>query len=233
MERGMKIHTATVGLLCLTTLTIGGCVASSTYDTTVADLEATKGELKIARTQSVLLTEQVSELEQRNNDLARQMQAALSELQQAQQEMDAEHKVRMERLSKLNHTIAQLTAQQNSLRYGLKRATEEQARLQSAVDRYNPPLGEADEVSASFLPPPIAPTNEQAGTALAPSAPAPVPNAPAPQQTVTTQASPAAPTAANPPKQQPAGKQTAAPVEEGWLPTLKGWIIALWRSIFS
>lgn len=226
MERGMKIHTATVGLLCLTTLTIGGCVASSTYDTTVADLEATKGELKIARTQSVLLTEQVSELEQRNNDLARQMQAALSELQQAQQEMDAEHKVRMERLSKLNLTIAQLTAQQNSLRYGLKRATEEQARLQSAVDRYNPPLGEADEVSASFLSPPIAPTNEQAGTALAPSAPAP-------QQTVTTQAAPAAPTAANPPKQQPAGKQTAAPVEEGWLPTLKGWLVSLWRSIFS
>ena len=182
MERGMKIHTATVGLLCLTTLTIGGCVASSTYDTTVADLEATKGELKIARTQSVLLTEQVSELEQRNNDLARQMQAASSELQQAEQEMDAEHKVRMERLSKLNHMIAQLTAQQNSLRYGLKRATEEQARLQSAVDRYNPPLGEADGVSASFLPPPIAPTNEQAGTALAPSAPAPVPNEPAPSR---------------------------------------------------
>jgi Skp family chaperone for outer membrane proteins len=229
MERGMKIHTATVGLLCLTTLTIGGCVASSTYDTAVADLEATKGELKVARTQSELLTEQISELEQRNNGLARQMEAALSALQQAEQEMDAERKARIERLSKLNHTIAQLTAQQNGLKYVLKRATEEEARLQSTVDRYNPPLGEADGVSASFLPPPNAPTNEQAGTALAPSAPAPVPNAPAPQQTVTTQA---APIPANP-KQQPAGKQTAAPVEEGWLPAIKGWIVSLWRSIFS
>ena len=232
MERGMKIHTATVGLLCLTTLTIGGCVASSTYDTAVADLEATKGELKITRTQSELLTEQINELEQRNNDLARQMQAALSALQQAQEEMDAEHKAGIERLSKLNHTIAQLTAQQNGLKYVLKRATEEEARLQSAVDRYNPTPGEADGVSAAFLPPPMPPTSGQAGTALAPSAPASVPNEPAPQSTVTTQAAPAPPTAANP-KQQPTGKQTAAPVEEGWLPALKEWIVSLWRSIFS
>ena len=232
MERGMKIHTATVRLLCLTTLTIGGCVASSTYDTAVADLEATKGELKMARTQSELLTEQISELEQRNNGLARQMEAALSALQQAEQEMDAERKARVERLSKLNHTIAQLTAQQNGLKYVLKRATEEEARLQSTVDRYSPPLGEADGASASFLPPPIPPTNGQAGTALAPSAPASVPNEPAPQSRVTTPEAPVAPTAANP-KPQPAGKQTAAPVEEGWLPTIKGWIVSLWRSIFS
>jgi Skp family chaperone for outer membrane proteins len=228
----MKIHTATVGLLCFTTLTIGGCVASSTYDIAVADLEATKSELKVARTQSELLTEQISELEQRNNDLARQMEAALSALQQAQQEMDAEHKARIERLSRLNLTISQLTAQQNSLKYVLRRATEEQARLQSEVDRYNPTPGEANGVSAAFLPPPIAPASGPTGTALAPSAPAPVPNEPAPQPTVTTPAAPAPPTAANP-KPQPAGQQTAAPAEEGWLPALKGWIVSLWRSIFS
>ena len=175
MERGMKIHTTTVGLLCLTTLTIGGCVASSTYDVAVADLEATQAELKIARTQSELLTEQVRELERSKRDLARQMEDASSALQQAQQEMDAERIATQERLRKLNQTISQLTAQQNGLRYGLKRATEEQAKLQSAVDRYNPTTGEADGLRSSLFPSPIAPTNGQAGTALAPSAPAPVP----------------------------------------------------------
>jgi cell division septation protein DedD len=148
--------------------------------------------------------------------------------------MEDERKVRIERLSKLNHLIAQLTAQQNSLKYGLKRATEEEARLQSEVDQYNPTLGGTAGLSAPYVPPPIAPTNEQAGTALAPSAPvpAPVPNEPASQPTVTTPTAPVAPAAANP-KQQPAGKQTAEPVEEGWLPAIKGWIVSLWRSIFS
>ena len=223
---------ATVGLLCLTTLTIGGCVASSTYDVAVADLEATQAELKIARTQSELLTEQVRELERSKRDLARQMEDASSALQQAQQEMDAERIATQERLRKLNQTISQLTAQQNSLRYGLKRATEEQAKLQSAVDRYNPTTGEADGLRSSLFPPPIAPTNGQAGTALAPSAPAPVPNEPTPRSTVATPAAPTDQTAADP-KPQSAGKQTAKPVEEGWLPAIKEWVMSLWRSIFS
>ena len=234
MERGMKIHTTTVWLLCLTTLTIGGCVASSTYDVAVADLEATQAELKIARTQSELLTEQVRELERSKRDLARQMEDASSALQQAQQEMDAERIATQERLRKLNQTISQLTAQQNGLRYGLKRATEEQAKLQSAVDRYNPTTGEADGLRSSLFPSPIAPTNGQAGTALAPSAPAPVPvpSEPTSRSTVATQAAPTDQTAADP-KPQSAGKQTAKPVEEGWLPAIKEWVMSLWRSIFS
>ena len=60
----MKIHTATAGMLCLAALTTGACVMPSTYDEAVADLEATKAELDSSRTQSQVLTEQVSELQQ-------------------------------------------------------------------------------------------------------------------------------------------------------------------------
>ena len=228
----MKIHNATAGMMCLATLTIGACVMPSTYDAAVVDLETTKAELDSTKTQSQRLTEQVSELQQHKIDLARQMEAASSALQQASQAMEAEHNASQERLSKLNRTISQLTAQQNSLRYALKRANEERPALQSIVEKYKSKLGEADGPRAPLSLPPIAHTNEQAERALAPPAQAPVPNDPAPQPTVTTSAAPADPTAANL-KPQPADKQTSEPVEEGWLSSLKGWVISLWRSIFS
>jgi TolA-binding protein len=228
----MKIHTATAGMLCLATLTTGACVTRSTYDDAVADLEATKAELDSTGTQSQVLTEQVSELQQLKIDLARQMEAASSVLQQTKQKKEAEHTASQERLSKLNRTIRQLTAQQNSLRYVLKRATEEQVRLQSIVERYKSKLGEVDGPRAPLSPPPITPTNEPAETALAPPAQVAAQTDAVPKPTVTTPAASADPTAANP-KPQPANKQTSEPVEEGWLSMLKGWVISLWRSVFS
>jgi hypothetical protein len=228
----MKIHTATAGMLCLAALTTGACVMPSTYDEVVVDLETTKAELDSTRTQSQVLIEQVIELQQLKSDLAREMEAASLALQQAKQEMETEHTASRQRLSKLSRTISQLTVQQNSLRYALKRANEERPALQSIVERYKSKLGEGDGPRAPLFPPPIAHTNEQVETALAPPAQAPVPNEPVPQPTVTAPAAPADPTAANP-KPQPADKQISEPVEEGWLPKLKGWVVSLWRSIFS
>lgn len=228
----MKIHTATAGMLCLAALTTGACVIPSTYDEAVADLEATKAELDSTRTQSQVLTEQVSELQQLKIDLARQIEAASLALQQAKQKMQTEHTLSQERLSKLNRTISQLTAQQNRLRYALQRANEEQPALQSIVGRYTSKLGEADGSRAPLSPPPIAPTNEQAETALAPPAQVAAQSDPAPKPTVPTPVAPADSTTANP-KPQPANKQTSEPVEEGWLSTIKGWVISLWQSLFS
>jgi ABC-type transporter Mla subunit MlaD len=219
-------------MVCLVTLTTGGCVMRSTYDEVVVDLEATKAELDSTRTQSQALTDQVNELEQHKIVLARQMEATSSALQQANQEMEAEHTASQEQLSKLHRTMSQLAAQQNSLRYALQRANTERSSLQSIVERYKPTLGEADGPGAPPFPPPIARTNEQVETALAPPAQAPVPIEAAPNATVTTPAAPADPTAANP-KPQRADKQTFEPVEQGWLSVLKGWVISFWRSIFS
>ena len=228
----MKIHTATAGMLCLATLTTGACVMPGTYDNVVADLEATKAELGRTRTQSQVLTEQVSELQQLKIDLARQMEAVSSALLHATQQMEAEHTAFQKRLSKLNRMISQLTAQQNSLRYALQRANEERPALQSTVEMYKSKLGEADGPRAPLSPPPITPTNEQAETALAPPAHVATQTDPASKPTVTTPAASADPTAANP-KPHPANKQTSEPFEEGWLSTFKGWVISLWQSIFS
>ena len=229
MKRGMKIHTTTVGMLCLVALTTGACVMSSTYDETVANLNATKAELDSIRTQSETLTEQVSELQQLKVDLAKQMEAASSALQQAKQKMAAERMATQERLSKLTRAISQLATQQKRLLYALERANEEQSALQSMVERYQPKLGGVDGRRAPLSSQPIAPTDEQAETALVPPSQAAVQPDPGSKPTVTT---PEYPTTVSP-KPQPANKQTSEPVEDDWLSMLKGWVISFWQSIFS
>ncbi len=229
--RSMKAQTVTAGMLCLATLTTGACVTRSTYYAAVANLEATNAELDNTRTQSQLVTERASELQQLAFDLARQKEAASSALQQAKWQMEIEQRFSQERISKLNRTISQLTAQQNSLRYALQRANEERLALQSIAGKYTSKLGEADGPRAPLSPSPIEHTNQQAETALAPPAQGASQTDPAPKPTVTTPAASADPTAANP-KPQPANKQTSEPVEDDWLSMLKGWVIYLWNSIF-
>jgi len=227
----MKIHTLTAGMLCLATIGTGACVARSTYDIAVADREVVKAELDDTRFQSQALTEQVSELQQRKTDLARQMEAASLGLQQATQQMKAEHVALQERLSRLNRIISQLIAQRNRLQYALQRVNEERPALESIVEEYKSKLNEADGPTALLSPAPIESTNRQPETAIAP--PAPVANQKdlAIKPTTTTPAASADPTAANP-KPSPANKQTNEPAEEDWLSMLKGWAISIWRSIF-
>jgi len=228
----MKIHTTAAGMLCLAILTTGACVTRSTYDAAVADLEATKAELDNIGTQSQVLTEQVSVLQQLKIDLVRQMEAAWSALQRGKQQVEAEHTASQERLSKLNRMLRQLATHKNNLLYALQRAQDEQVPLKAIVDRYTSKLGEADGPGGPLFPPPIAHTDEPAVIALAPPAQDAAQTDPNPQPTVTTPVASADQSAANP-KPQPANNQTSEPVEEDWLTTLKGWVISLWRSIFS
>jgi len=231
MRQGKKIHTAAIGMLCLATLTTGACVTRSTYDTAAADLEAAKAELHSTNAQTQELTQQVRDLQQRKSDLAKQMVVATLALDQATKETKAERTASQKRLSNLNRTIKQLTSQQKSLRDGFKRATKEQARLQSVVDSQTPILAEADGLSASLAPPPATPVNEPAKTALVSPAQTPVPNESAPKATVTTTAAPV-----NQPatiqKPQPPRNQPPEPVEEDWLSFLKNWVASLWQSVF-
>ena len=101
--------------------------------------------------------------------------------------------------------------------------------LQSIVERYQSKLGEIDGPGAPLSSQPIAPTNEQAETALVPPSQVAVQQDPGSKPTVTT---PEYPTAVNP-KPQPANKQTSEPVEDDWLSILKGWVISFWQSLFS
>ena len=232
MRQGMKIRTLTAGLLCVATLNTGACVTRSTYDSAVAELEAAKAELDSTKAQSRALTEQVSELQQRKIDLARQMEAVSSELQRVTQQMKAEHAALQARLTKLNRIISQLIAQQSRLRYALQRVHEEQPALESIVEKYKFRLSEADGPKAPLSPPPSEGANQQADTALAPPAQVATQTDPALKPTVTTPAASADPTATSP-KPSPVNKQPSEPIEEDWLSMLKGWAISLWRSIFS
>jgi len=227
----MKIHTLTAGMLCLATISTGACVARSTYDIAVADREAVKAELDDTRFQSQALTEQVSELQQRKTDLARQMEAASSGLQQATQQMKDEHVALQERLSKLNRIISQLIAQQKMLRHALQRVNEERPSLESIVEEYKSKLSEADGLSAPLSPPPIEGAKQQAETALVPPAHVATQADPTPNPTVTAPSASEGPTAADS-KSPPANKQTTEPAEDDWLSMLKGWAISIWRSIF-
>ena len=228
----MKIYTATAGMLCLTALTTGACVMRSTYDKAVADLAATRAELASTRTQSQTLTEQISELQQLQIDLAGRVEAASSALELAKQKMKTERTISQERLSKLAWEIGQLTAQQNRLRYVLQRANEERPALQSVVERYKSKLDETHGLSASLSPSPITPGNQQPGAAVAPPAQVAAQADSAPQPTVKAPAAPINPAGANQ-NQPPPNRQPPEPVENDWLSLFKGWIMSIFQSIFS
>jgi hypothetical protein len=225
----MKIRTATAGMLCFLALTTSACVMSSTYNEVVADLDATKAEIDSTRTQSKVLTDQVNELQQLKVELARQKEEISLAVQQAQHSMQAEQAASQARLNRLTRAISQLNVQQRRLLYALQRVTEERPALQSMVEGFKSKLGEIDESRGPLSAVPIAPTNEQAGTALTPPAQVAAQTDPARNPTVTA---PTDPTAVNP-KLQPPIKQTPEPVEDDWLSTLKGWVLAFWQSIFS
>ena len=228
----MKIRTATAGMLCFLAFTTSACVMSSTYHEAVADLDATKAEIDSTRGQSKALTEQVNELQQLKVELARQKEEISLAVQQAQHSLQAEQTASQARLNRLTRAISQLNVQQRRLLYALQRANEERPALQSMVEGFKSKLGEIDESREPLSPVPIAPTNEQAGTTLTPPPQVAGQTAPVPNPTVTPPAAPTDPTAVNP-KPQPANKQTSEPVEDDWLSTLKGWILAFWQSIFS
>ncbi len=216
MRRGKKIQTAAIGMLCLTTLTTGACVTQSTYDTAAADLEAAKVELRSVSTETQELTQQVSDLQQLQNGIATEREVASSALKQARKAMKAERAASQLRLSELTRTIQHLTTQQKSLRYEVKRSTEEQARLQSAVENHTSKLGEIDEFGISSVPPPAQTL---------------VPNESVPKPSVTTTAASVNQPTANP-KPQSAGNQPPESVEEDWLSFFKNWISSFWQSIF-
>jgi len=225
----MNIHTATAVMLCLATLTTNACVTRSTHAVAVADLEATKAELYSTKTQSQVLTEQVSELQQHRLVIARQIEAASSGFRQAAQQREAERVTLQKRLSRLSRIISQLNAQQNSLRYVLQRENKAQPRLQAIVERLRSQLDEADGPEAPVSPLPVNHTDQPVETA--PPGQVVAQTVPTPKPTMMTPAAPANPTAANP-TPQPANKQPSEPVEEDWLSWFKQWVFSLLLSIF-
>lgn len=230
-KRGMKTYLVTAGMLCLVILTTGACVTRTTYEAAIANLEATNVELYSTRAKSQLLIERVREFEQQKVILARETEAAVIALLHAKQQAQTEQQFLQERMSRLSDAISQLTAQQNRLRYALRRAREEQPELQATVEMYKSQLGEVDGLSAPLSTTPER-SNQQAQVALVPSTQVPAQTDSTSKPIVTAPAVPADPNAGNP-KMPSTNKQTSEPVEDDWLSMLKEWAVSLWRSIFS
>jgi multidrug efflux pump subunit AcrA (membrane-fusion protein) len=223
-----------LSLLCLITMTGNGCVMKSTYNEVLADLEGTKAELDSARTQSRMLTQEAAELEQLRGDLARQFEAATAALQQAKLDIETEQAASQRQLHQLTQKLNQLTAQQNSLRLALQRAQDERPALQSTIDKFKTKLGDVDGPRvpsfSSFPPPSVTPTNESAQTLTTPQAQTQASTNPAPVPTTTPRS---APTDQPPGKAKPPTPQNQEAADNGILSAIKGWVLSLWRSIFS
>ena len=227
----MKIQVVTAGMLCLVTLTTGACVTRTTYEAAIANLEATNVELYSTRAKSQLLIERVRELEQEKVILARETETTVFALLHAKQQAETEQQLSQERMSSLSDAISQLTAQQNRLRYALRRAKEEQPELQATVEMYKSQLGEVDGLKAPQSTA-LERSNQQAEVALASPTQAPAQTGSTPKPIVTAPAVSADPNANNP-KMPSTNKQPSEPVEDDWLSMLKEWAVSIWRSIFS
>lgn len=199
-----------------------GCVTQSTYDAAVQEGLTTRSELAQALEEQKMLTRQVTDMEHRNADIQREAEAAVAALRQAQDEAGHEHEQTEQRLAKLKQKAAQAAKQQHGLQYELTVAKENGAALQELIDVYQRKVRDGALASAPeppvhkpFDPSTIPPAQEL------PPAPAVAP----PQPTPPPVPAPAAHPAKSPPPPPPA--------EEGWFSSITGWLVSLWRSVFS
>jgi hypothetical protein len=219
----MNVRTAIAIMLSLTALTTGACVARSTHNAAVADLEATKAELNSTKAQSEALTEQVSELRQQSLDIAKQLDGTTLAFKRARQQREAD-RVALQRLNRLSGMVSQLAAQQKSMKYALQRETKAQPRLRAIVEEYKSQLDEVGGSSAPVSHPLIDRTE------TAPPAQVVAQADPTPKPTVMTQVAPATPPAANP--TPPLAKRPIPePVEEDWLSWFRNWVMSFFESI--
>jgi len=210
-------------------LLAAGCAWQSTYDETVAEREGVKAELQSVKSEQDRLTEQVKAIEPLTQKARQQADRASASLREAIDAAEGEHKIAEERYATLAHRIDQLSAQQNSLRRSIRQLKAEAPGLQSAVDKYQAQLEEADRLSAAAAFPPPPPIHDPIASAAA----SPLATSHSgPTVTPTSMSLPSSePISA--PATRSATKQRAEPAEESFFGGMKDWLVSLWRSVFS
>jgi hypothetical protein len=232
MMRTVICRPATISILCLFAAGMSGCVWKSTYDNAVADMAGAKAELESAKNEQQRLAQQVRTLEPITQDSTREAETAAADLQRAKDEAEAERRAGEERLARLTRTMNQLTAQQSNLRDALQRAKGERPALQALVDKYKSKLEETEGFRTPTFPPPLSQIPEPGSAPTPPPAQIPTPTSLSPAPMAPPPPAPAA-TPAPSPMPQPAPKRPAEPADEGFFSALKGWLVSLWRSVFS
>ena len=202
-----------------------GCVMQSTYDAAVQEGMSAKTELVRAKEEQQLLARQVTEMELVNADVVREAEASASALQQAKDEADQERQQATQLIAKLQQKAAQAAKQQRSLQYELTVAKENTAALQELIDVYQKKVRDGASVTAetSSPEPPVQKPFDPSMIPIPqdlPAAPAVAPSKPV-QPPIPTPA-PATPAKSHDP-----------PPDEGWLSSIKNWLVSVWHSIFS
>ena len=205
--------------------TVSGCVMQSTYDAALQEGMTARAELARAKDEERVLARQVSDMELLNADVMREAEGAASALLQAKDDAEQKRQQAELQIVKLQQKAAQATKQQRALRYELTVAKENASALQELIDVYQRKIRDGAVVAASSPVPdpavhkPFDPSTIPVPQDL-PAVPAvspPKPTTPVPAPTPSTNSA----------------KSPQPPPDEGWVSSIKSWLVSLWHSVFS
>lgn len=151
----MKSYVALSGVLTVALLA-GGCVSTGKYNEAMADAEATKAELERARAQKSALEQQVKTMKDLNTKFSSEAQAARDELSRIEHGRDKERSTIDAKAKDLEVKVAQLTAQQRSIRREYDDVKRHNDTLKSLVARYQKELKERPMTSSPAMAPSLA-----------------------------------------------------------------------------
>ena len=211
---------STLMALCM----VNGCVSQSTYDAVVQEGLMTRSELDRIQEEHNALVRQANDLERINADSMREAETILAAIQQAKDDAEDERRAAEMHIARLNAKAVQAAKQHHALQYELNVAKENTGALQEMIDVYQRKGRDG------------APTHPQATEPAVhkpfdPSTIPPLQDLPAPSAV-----EPPKPVAPPPPSPPPAASPTHRaqdPVDVGWFESIAGWLVSLWRSVFS
>ncbi len=174
----MKSYVALSGVLTAALL-VGGCVSTGKYNEAMADAEAAKAELERARAQKSALEQQVKTMKELNVKFSNEAQTARDELSRIEHGREKERSTLEVKTKELEQKVAQLTAQQRSLRHDYDDVKRHNETLKSLVARYQKelkdrplsggPAGSAAVPGGMAAPAPLALPGATAPKSVAPS----------------------------------------------------------------
>ena len=219
----MRNTISLVVISLLAIFTVSGCVMQSTYEAALQEGMTARAELALAKDEQRVLARQVSDMELLNADVVREAEAAASALLEAKDEAEQKRQQAEQQIVKLQQKTAQATKQQRALRYELTVAKENASALQELIDVYQRKIRDGAVVPASS-PVPDPAVHKPFDPSTIP-VPQDLPAVPA--------VSPPKPTAPAPTPSTNSAKSPPPPPDEGWVSSIKSWLVSLWHSVFS
>lgn len=198
---------------------------NSTYEAALKEVEAAKTELHHAQEERDALTRLLEDLGKSNKAAMQETETLAASVRQAKINADTERRQAEAHQDSLKKKIPQLIRQHTAIQGELAVAKENRAALQELVEVYQKKLSELPKPIKS----PMSPDAAFAGSALDPATLPPITAQPSPVPLVEPRDSPQ-PLA--PKDTTVSDKPAADPSDSSWLSVIKGWVLAIWRSLF-